>query len=41
MVPCQSEEDAALEGRSMERDLERSRRAGDWRKRGSFEIAVG
>jgi hypothetical protein len=41
VVPCEAEEDAALEGRSTERDLERSRWAGDWRKRGSLEVAVG
>jgi hypothetical protein len=40
-VPCEAEEDAALERRSTDSDLERSRWAGDWRKRGSFEVAVG
>jgi hypothetical protein len=41
VVPCEAEEDAALGGRSTDSDLERSRWAGDWRKRGSFEVAVG
>jgi hypothetical protein len=41
VVPCEADEDAALGGRSTESDLERLRWAGDWRKRGSFEVAVG
>ncbi|KAJ6530754.1 hypothetical protein B0H19DRAFT_1273725 [Mycena capillaripes] len=41
LVVYEAEEDAALGGRSTESDLERSCWAGDWRKRGSFEAAVG
>jgi hypothetical protein len=37
-VPCEAEEDAALGGRSTDN---KPRWAGDWRKRGSLEVAVG
>jgi hypothetical protein len=37
---CDAEDDAAEGGRSMESDLERSRAAGDCRKRGSLEAGV-
>jgi hypothetical protein len=41
LVVYEAEEDAALGGQSTDSDLGRSRWAGDWRKRGSFEVAVG
>ncbi|KAJ7503992.1 hypothetical protein B0H11DRAFT_2222088 [Mycena galericulata] len=40
-MACEAEEEAADGGQSSERDLERSRCAGDCRKRGSLDAAVG